>query len=196
MSNFKDLTGQTFGQWLIVKRVPKPGDTTIKKKGAYFECICSCGQIRIKYSRDLIRDASKSCGHGRAEHTAEKTRKYDPMEASARRIFNTIYSGNGLTFEEFLELSQQNCYYCGIEPYRITNIFTSNTSNSVQYSRDNGDFKYNGLDRKNPLIGHTKENVVPCCKKCNTAKLDYTEEEFKDWAIKAYTHFILNGKSE
>lgn len=37
-----------------------------------------------------------------------------------------------------------------------------------------------GLDRKDNNVGYTIENVVPCCKDCNTFKSDkFTHEEWK-----------------
>jgi hypothetical protein len=45
----------------------------------------------------------------------------------------------------------------------------------------NGWFIYNGLDRIDSSLRHNKDNVVPCCSVCNTAKLDLTVEEFYNW---------------
>lgn len=41
-------------------------------------------------------------------------------------------------------------------------------------------FPSTGLDRINNNIGHTIANCVPCCKECNTARMDnFTHEEMK-----------------
>jgi hypothetical protein len=64
--------------------------------------------------------------------------------------------------ELFLELSQQNCFYCGKEP--------SNQHASSQ--------KYNGLDRVNNKIGYIPNNVVTCCYTCNSMKGKLSTTEF------------------
>jgi hypothetical protein len=67
-----------------------------------------------------------------------------------------------LIFEEFSEIINKNCIYCGQEPL-------------------------NGIDRFDSSIGYIKENCVPCCTKCNNAKHDMTIEEFKTHIAKIYS---------
>ena len=44
-----------------------------------------------------------------------------------------------------------------------------------------GDTKRIGCDRINNNLGHTKDNVVPCCIECNTARNNYfTYEEMRE----------------
>jgi hypothetical protein len=49
-------------------------------------------------------------------------------------------------------------------------------------------FTYSGIDRVNSSIGYNKENCVPCCDKCNKAKLAMTKEEFLEWVKAVYKH--------
>jgi len=56
-----------------------------------------------------------------------------------------------LTKEEFSILITQPCHYCN-HPLRETST---------------------GLDQKKPKEGYTIDNVVPCCKECNTAKSNF-----------------------
>lgn len=46
--------------------------------------------------------------------------------------------------------------------------------------------KGNGLDRMDSNYGYTKNNVVSCCKICNTAKLDLSLVQFKKHIEKMY----------
>lgn len=78
--------------------------------------------------------------------------------------------GFDLTFEEFVNISKMNCHYCGIEP--------SPTRGHREWSQT---IFTNGIDRIDPSMGYLRSNVVPCCKDCNIAKLDKTEEEFFSW---------------
>lgn len=51
-----DLTGKRFGR-LIVLGDPKPG-----KRGTVWKCLCDCGTICYKVSRDLMNGNTSSCG--------------------------------------------------------------------------------------------------------------------------------------
>jgi hypothetical protein len=85
--------------------------------------------------------------------------------------------GFNLTIEQFIEISKQNCFYCndlptltkGHRPWS-THILT------------------NGLDRVDSSVGYLYNNVVACCKFCNFAKLDKTEEEFYSWVKRLAKH--------
>lgn len=59
----------------------------------------------------------------------------------------------GLTFEQFKELIEGNCVYCG------------NGNN-------------NGIDRIDNSKGYVKGNVVTCCANCNWFKQEATQKEF------------------
>jgi 5-methylcytosine-specific restriction endonuclease McrA len=79
-----------------------------------------------------------------------------------------------LTEEQFKELTQQNCFYCGIEPKRL------------KYKNGNHCFKrskyiYNGIDRRDNSKGYIVENCVACCRVCNIAKSQMTVDEFILW---------------
>lgn len=75
-----------------------------------------------------------------------------------------------LTEEQFKEITQQDCYYCGIEPKQITD-----------YNKRNGQYVYNGIDRIDNTKGYVIDNVVPCCGMCNRIKGKLSSVEFLDW---------------
>ena len=81
-----------------------------------------------------------------------------------------------LTKEKFKNLTKMNCYYCGAAP----------TNNMWGYI-------YNGLDRIDNNNGYFYENVVPCCSRCNTAKLNSNQKEFFVWVEKLYTNLKSKG---
>ena len=90
-----------------------------------------------------------------------------------------------LTKGEFLELTQQNCFYCGAEP--------SNCTSGVRPDgrpRFYGEFIYSGIDRINAEHGYIKENCVPSCKNCNIGKGTQTAEEFLAWICAVYKHLM------
>jgi hypothetical protein len=78
---------------------------------------------------------------------------------------------NSIKFEEFYEISQMPCTYCGMS--------YSNTFNEKNFPEYN--FNYNGLDRVHNEVGHVIGNVIASCRYCNTMKSDLFIKEFDDW---------------
>jgi hypothetical protein len=66
-----------------------------------------------------------------------------------------------LTKNEFIIITSQPCYYCGV-------------SDKTYYD----DYGAGGIDRVDSNKGYIFDNCVPCCGMCNQMKLDYTKEEF------------------
>lgn len=120
---------------------------------------------------------------------------YHPRISSARAVWRVTYA-EGISFEEFYELSQMNCTYCGNEPQNITNKFKSRTSNVSTYSIENGDFIYNGLDRINQTLLHTKDNCVSCCWPCNDRKGTLSKSEFLEWIQQVYHNCFIERPQE
>ena len=178
-SNLKDLTGQKFGRLIVIKRVEnhiKQPSGQIKTK---WLCECECGNKTEVTSSELKTGKTQSCGCYHKEKISKplgestKERVYRDYKRHAKNK-NLLFE---LSKDEFFELTKQNCFYCGDIP--------SNTSKS-EY--DNGDYIYNGVDRKNSLEGYTTDNVVPCCWICNQAKHNYSQKEFYEWIKKVYKY--------
>jgi hypothetical protein len=72
-----------------------------------------------------------------------------------------------LSEEQFKKLTSKSCFYCGALPEQ-----------KIQNKDANGPYWYNGIDRKNPLIGYIRSNCVSACKICNRAK---SKLDFKEW---------------
>lgn len=75
-----------------------------------------------------------------------------------------------LSFEEFKNLSIQDCHYCGREP--MLNSYSSDVVVKIPL---------NGVDRVNSDLSYSLDNCVPCCGMCNRAKLDYPKDLFFAW---------------
>ena len=89
-----------------------------------------------------------------------------------------------LSEEQFREITQMNCYYCGAKPNNVARSF---------HSRRN--YVYGGLDRVDNTKGYTIDNVVPCCKICNRAKGGLTVQEFRKWIKNIYNKSNLITES-
>ncbi len=170
----KDYTGTKVGKLTYIR----PTDQRSGKK-IVWETLCECGNVY--YSGDYRR---KSCGCGRTE-ASYSGRKYSPRISSARRVWTSHYRDS--RFDTFLRMSQEPCFYCGSVPIRTYNAANERRHDS-QRQRSEGDFTYNGLDRIDNSKGHTDDNVVPCCTRCNKAKMDMTLNEFLTHIVLMYEH--------
>jgi hypothetical protein len=151
-----------------------------KCKHTYYKCKCDCGNIVETQADKLKSGHTSSCGCFFREMSSQRAlnnRKHSPQMVTIKRIFKN-YSDGDLSIEDFIELSQKECHYCKTKPYRKFNMCALQP-NASEYKKQNGEFIYNGLDRIDSLKSHTKDNVVPCCYKCNKYKSDMSLEEFK-----------------
>jgi hypothetical protein len=118
---------------------------------------------------------SKSCYQCRGKvlrsYSENTTLNYLYSVVKGRKVSKE--KGFSLTKECFETISKMSCHYCGSEPALKNG-----------YKDWHMKVKMNGIDRVDPLNGYHENNVVPCCKNCNVAKLDRSEEEFIQWARK------------
>jgi alkylhydroperoxidase family enzyme len=78
-----------------------------------------------------------------------------------------------LSLEQFKELSQGSCHYCGLPPERATLV---------------GKELRNGIDRVDNNLGYVRTNCVSCCATCNSMKMDMTVEAFMTHIAKILAH--------
>ncbi len=177
--------------------------TTVSYEEGYWNCLCDCGGKTYVSTNNIISGNTKSCGCLREEKSKENIQKavqavtkYHPRITTARRKWKSYCYADkqcDLKFEEFYEISQKNCTYCGIQPNTRYNFFLKKKDAS-QYTRDNGFFVYNGLDRVDSKLPHLKSNVVSCCPTCNRAKSDRDLNEFHLYLDNLKTSFEREEK--
>jgi hypothetical protein len=182
--------GIVFGQWTVIG----------KTKNNHWLVRCRCGTEANVVIATLQNGHSKSClpcayklratTHKTEEkvlnalwQTAFRTKRSE----AARR--NLVFD---LTFNQFQNLSMQNCSYCGIEPCKTK----LPTASQLMFCPGLV-LHYQGLDRINSERGYTLGNTLPCCPQCNTAKLDYAQSEFLEWARRLikYQDDLLNEEA-
>lgn len=184
-SRIKDLTGQRFGRWAVIRISGKRRNNSL-----LWECHCDCGNVGYITGAHLVRGDSRSCGCLAAELAKEKYSLPDGVAA-----FNSLYGSYrdgakkrgykfNLTKKEFRELTEQDCYYCGTSPSQI------------HINGKNGGYVYNGVDRLDNNKGYFLSNCVPCCKTCNFAKSEMTQDEFANWIYSVYHNFGLKQHAE
>ena len=165
--NLKDnLIGNKYHKLIVVKEVGRHKDRSI-----LWKCKCECGNIVVVKARSLRASETKSCGC---------LRKLEKGEAAINRLLRQYQfwaKKRGLSFglsrEDFKKLTRSNCHYCDSAPTRIS-----------KRKFGNGDYKYNGIDRKNNNKGYTKGNSLSCCFICNRAKGNMSYRNFRQWITK------------
>lgn len=169
------------------------GDFTIssydKNEGRY-QLTCKCGATSIGASDHITRKISLLLSEGYVA-CQNCTFKYQQEFKETRIKNDKLYTykdvyreyvkkakERGISFELSLDqasvLFEQNCYYCGSEPRNFR-------------TRQNGqEIIYQGIDRVDNKIGYNIENVVACCKYCNSSKMDRTQDDFLNHISKIY----------
>ncbi len=166
----KDKLGNRYGSLVVISS----GRAT--PSGHMWLCRCDCGKEKLIRSSSLRPRGTKSCGCGLGTYLP-------PGEASFNALYKSYYhgaKGRSLCFDltklEFMQITKQPCFYCGIKPHKEF------------VATRNGSYIYNGVDRYNSNTGYTTDNVVPCCTECNLAKSDRGVEEFVLWIHRASNH--------
>jgi hypothetical protein len=176
MGTLINLVGQKFNRLNVIKRADKD-----KWGNATWLCKCECGTEKVIAGNDLINGNTKSCGCLRNERVRDAI-GLKPGLANMRALISSYKKEARrrgleykLTEEQFSELTQMDCHYCGAKPNGIFND-----------KGCNGKYIYNGIDRIDNNRGYTIDNINSCCKWCNQAKSNRTLQEYKDWIKRSY----------
>jgi hypothetical protein len=182
---------QRFGR-LIIKEVT---DQRSKDGKILVKCLCDCSKEFLTRLSPIKLGHTQSCGCLNQDiillnlqKAQAKMFKREPRIASARRVYRNRYEDGDLSFEDFLDLSQKDCFYCGAKPCNVYNTYVGKYEKDHPSARGikDGYFTYNGLDRIDSSLRHTKLNVVACCFRCNTGKMDCSIKDFFFWIEKIY----------
>ena len=169
------------------------GDFTIssydQNEGCYI-LTCKCGKtskgasdhVTKKISRLLAEGyvACQSCTFNYKKKLEEERASNDVMYSfkDVYREYVNKAKKRGINFElpleECFKLFDRPCYYCGDAP------------NNCRVRHNGYKVYYQGLDRLNNNKGYIENNVVPCCKYCNSFKMDRTEQEFMEHVSRVF----------
>jgi hypothetical protein len=170
-----DETGNIYGLWRVLEY------SCIKNSSTYWRCECtSCKKIYDVSINSLRRGISNGCSNciiRLSEGEGDFNNLYYRYKKSAK-IRNLPFE---IEKEYFKKITKESCFYCGIEPSQVSND-----------KKCFGNYIYNGIDRRNNQIGYLEDNCVPCCKNCNRAKMEMSEQEFRSWIERVHTHSHRN----
>jgi len=186
MGKCSNIQGQKFGRLTVIERVNNP---TASREKTKWKCLCDCGNIVFTITTKLKNGHTNSCGCFKHEELLKNQKerglkRRKGIKTPYHQAFND-YKRNArkdkrellLTESDFIGLFSKPCFYCGNIDERIYR-YTGET------------FKINGVDRIDSSKGYTIENTVSCCRKCNVAKHDYSNEQFLNWIKAVYKHSI------
>lgn len=159
-TNFINLTGTRIEKWVILKFTGKK-----RRRDPIWLCQCDCGIIKEVTSNSL-RNGSKSCGCLKHENSGRPKIPGAIYSSLIARYKFDAKSRNldfNLNRNDFIDLTKLNCFYCNKNP-----------SNKIIVK--NIELIYNGIDRIDNSKGYILDNVVTCCKKCNSDKKSISVE--------------------
>lgn len=167
--------GAIYGRLTVIGVAHKKGWWT------YYTCRCRCGQTACVCGRELAYGKTKSCGCLQRETAPKNSQRLPSGVAAQNKLFyryRWAAKKRGLVWKlsetAFRKLALDVCHYCGDSPKQIHRT-----------EDGNGDFVYNGVDRKDNEIGYVENNCVSCCKQCNFAKRNLNYPDFIAWLIRA-----------
>lgn len=178
MSRLIDETDNRYGMLAVIQQAGSDNHREM-----LWHCQCDCGERTIVRGSCLRSGHTSSCGCQRGAPL--------PYGIAAMRQVLVGYRNKAkirglewkLTEEQFHELTQQPCHYCGTE---LSNLWTTRSRS--------GSYSYNGLDRKDSTKGYTPNNIVPCCAQCNLAKGRLNYQDFLNLCERVYRHRVEVSK--
>lgn len=183
MEKRKNEIGKKFGKLLVIDK----SDKKTASGSSFWLCECECGIIKEIAGTNLRNGQSKSCGcNNGGESNPETGRKklYTSLKNGAKSR-NLLFD---LDYDNFVLLTNQNCYICGDKPTDKHYGYTRR-----RYSQNNDNWVIcNSLDRVNNEVGYTTDNVKPCCFMCNRLKSDFSFELLLDKVIKINKKWNVN----
>jgi hypothetical protein len=163
-----DLTGKRFGRLVVLEVDAKTVGGGRGGPRIRWICKCDCGKTKSISANKLNSGNTYSCGCLRKEGTMQIEKGLAARHSvfsSYKRMAKRRNIDFMLSFDEFVSLTGQLCYYCGSGPLN-------------KFKAKNGDFIYNGIDRVDNNMGYFTANCVPCCTNCNVAKRQLSVEDF------------------
>ncbi len=193
---------ERFGIWTLLEYTGYKLDSKgNRNKSGLF--ICDCGFKKNAFLSRMKFSKNEKCrGYDRHYYKPEIIDGFRTLEQScldnARNKFKFYYSRYKLqgekidiSFEDFLDITQKNCFYCGKEPLS-ENKQKCKGGRRGKYHPE-GSFKYNGIGRIVMSKGIVLGNIRPCCHECSKAKLDMDEKDFIQWIKQVYITMFPYG---
>ena len=166
----------------------KFGELSVREvMGRNMNLDCSCGGEVLNINIGNLLNPKKpvrSC-RGCSQKRVGKKNRGDNNESLRRRVWgsmknNAKHRGIPLTisYDSFVYFVEGSCVYCGTTGLSYLN--------PLPHEDWKERYTYTGIDRIDSSLGYEEGNIQSCCKICNYAKLEMSEEKFFDWIGKVY----------
>lgn len=172
--NLGNIVGKKYGKLTAIKYYGWE-----RKRGHIYECRCDCGEKTYATEAELESGRRKSCGCLVAPLPNDMGIVNRIIESYKKGAEIRGYDWN-LSTDDVVNLIHEPCYYCGIVDYNEKRV------KRTRYEKVG--YKYNGIDRVDNDKGYSRDNVVPCCKLCNQAKMNLEQGEFYSWIKRVSIH--------
>lgn len=183
--NFKDITGQKFGQLSVIKRLPE----YTKTRGAMWECQCECGNTVKLASNCLTSGNNVTCGD-KSKHYGTQLDTHNVRFGEIPAVHLTSIKQNAtkrnlefnVTGEYLWELFLKQEKKCAISNIEL--VFTPH--------RNSHKFRYlttASLDRIDSSKGYVIGNVRWVHKDINKMLSNYGDTKFIDYCLRCVNHF-------
>jgi hypothetical protein len=164
----------------------------------FFLWRCDCGKIKSYPVKEVLSGKSKSCGCLSYNlNPSGWTKSRNPPMSSWKTLYNRYKQSAthrrlnfNISLEFFISMASCNCSFCG-DGLRVFNKWNESSARAKAKHITADEMKkyeitVSGIDRINSSLGYTEENCQPCCKDCNRAKMDLSEQEFLCLVKKIY----------
>jgi hypothetical protein len=215
MGALVDVSGQTFGRLTVVRKVPPPEPKPGRKPRteAFWECLCTCGRLRVVSTDNLRSGNTMSCGCLHREQLAERNKERltrNPWEVDMAiylRKLRCRAQRNGLGSNQFCQIPSKSpksktamladSWALSLEDYKHLVTGVCFYCGKVPLQRVQGvageQLLRNGIDRIDSLKGYTLDNCVTCCINCNREKRSQSLEEFVESTRRKYEWMAKTG---
>lgn len=207
--NVRNLSGQKFGRLTVRCKSEKRASNG----DVYWMCDCECGTKGVLVTRSNLLSKTQyrtlSCGCYKKEGLHIVSREDDRNKHIIKYLYGKLKVRNRklgfdnasiITLEQYENLIFEPCHYCGLVGGNTTydtECYETNYKSKENFTKHRVSdtvLRHNGIDRIDSNKGYENGNVIPCCKFCNMAKMDRSQEEFLEWAEEVYRYFVCEEK--
>ena len=171
--NLIDLVGKTFNELTVIKRAPNRGCVM-------WECICSCGTVKVVAAKHLTSGATISCGcKYRTRAGLSMTREYDIWKKMLARCYNE---------------SNNNYRYYGAKGTRVCQRWRESAEAFIEDLRKSPSDEHT-IDRKNTHGHYTCGKCDECVANGQPPNCRWVTRDVQHRNQRSNRRYTHNGKT-